>query len=364
MQPQRRIPSLDGLRGIAVGLVVLFHYGYGLEGIPIIGFVANSGWAGVDLFFVMSGFLIGSIVIANRETANLFSVFYVRRFLRIFPLYYLLLGIVAISIWLHWMPPSSRGLAVYFLYMQNLIGDLSDPGPYWLQATWSLAVEEHFYLLLPIVVVFTPIKSLKYMLFFGIAIAFLLRFGAYQLSAHPEQYALFFTACRGDGLLYGVLLAWLEKHWKIHFLLDRQLLAFLYVVLAVSAATFWYASHSSVQSPVFAVALTALGPMFFAVVSLALHDRGPIAWVTRTAVLRWTGIRTYAIYLVHLPALASVESLFDVTGLSHRGMIRPVALVITLGFAATSWFLIERPLITLGHAMKYRRASSLSVQAA
>ena len=92
----------------------------------------------------MSGFLIGEIVIANRDADNVWRVFYTRRLLRIFPLYYLLLSIVTVFTLLTWIPMTSRGLAPYFFYLQNIIGDLQDPGPVWLQPTWSLAIENSF----------------------------------------------------------------------------------------------------------------------------------------------------------------------------------------------------------------------------
>src|SRR5258708_38376677 len=94
-----RVGQLDGLRGVAVGLVVLFHYGSAITGSRLLLPIISRGWVGVDLFFVMSGFLIGGIVVANRDAVNFYSVFYLRRFLRIFPLYYFLLTVVALSFW-------------------------------------------------------------------------------------------------------------------------------------------------------------------------------------------------------------------------------------------------------------------------
>ena len=105
-----RVPQLDGVRGVAVGLAVFFHYCSDVN-LPIVARLAAGGWVGVDLFFVLSGFLIGGIVLANRDAVNLFAVFYFRRFLRIFPLYYALLITVTLSVWLQWMsPPENRPL--------------------------------------------------------------------------------------------------------------------------------------------------------------------------------------------------------------------------------------------------------------
>src|SRR6266700_3179825 len=116
-----RVAQLDGLRGVAVALVVLFHYGSTTQGSRFLWPIVSRGWVGVDLFFVMSGFLIGGIVVANRDATNFYSVFYLRRFLRIFPLYYFLLAVVTISVWVGWMPhPSHDKLVSYFVYLQNV----------------------------------------------------------------------------------------------------------------------------------------------------------------------------------------------------------------------------------------------------
>jgi peptidoglycan/LPS O-acetylase OafA/YrhL len=101
--------------------VVLFHYSEGLGYIPGFTFVAARGWIGVDLFFVMSGFLIGGIVLANKDATNFFAVFYVRRFLRIFPLYYLILLAIAALMAVGFLPATEHGLGYYFLYVQNIV---------------------------------------------------------------------------------------------------------------------------------------------------------------------------------------------------------------------------------------------------
>ena len=205
-----RVPQLDGLRGVAIGLVVLFHYASPYRATPFVGIVISHGYLGVDLFFVMSGFLIGGIVIANKEAKNLFSVFYLRRFLRIFPLYYFLLAGVAILVCLGSLSnPGHGGLIPYFLYLHNISVALThDFGLECLGPTWSLAIEEQFYLMLPILIVLTSQKYQKYMLAMGILIATISRALSYLLPAeYPQVFSTFFTLCRIDELFYGVLFA-------------------------------------------------------------------------------------------------------------------------------------------------------------
>lgn len=160
---QERIPELDGLRGLAIFLVILYHYvamaphGTSHTWPARIGTILGQGATGVDLFFVLSGFLIGGILLKTKTSPRYYKAFYLQRFHRIFPLYYgwiLLFGVammvarklggtsggefrIAIPYW------------VYFIFIQNyFFGSTAVPGA-WLVHTWSLVVEEQFYLISP-----------------------------------------------------------------------------------------------------------------------------------------------------------------------------------------------------------------------
>ena len=277
-----RIEQLDGLRGIAVLWVIFFHYSPGLPALPIVSQIAVRGWAGVDLFFVLSGFLIGGIVIANQETDRFFSVFYTRRLLRIFPLYYLLLGVMSLAVWAGWMPnPQQHGsLLLAAFYGQNLATAFThDYGLSWLQPTWSLAVEEHFYLVLPALVFFIPAKV----------------FEANSGGRHtagpeyacprvpdpgcfPRDFARFFTLCRIDALFCGVLFAFLIRGSSRRDWLRRWLPAWYAGVIAAATA-FVVVCHVDRKFPnevvMTTVGLSLLGPLFVCVVAVALaHENG------------------------------------------------------------------------------------------
>ena len=108
--------------------------------------------------------------------------------------------------------------------------------------------------------------------------------------------------------------------------------------------------------------LSLLGPLFVCVVALSiLHERGPISFITKTRTLQWIGIRTYAIYLLHMPALGGLKALFDLTELNSHGLLRPLALALTLVSAAVSWSFFEAPLIKFGHRMKYGKGGKAIV---
>ena len=145
---ERHIDSLDGLRGIAILLVFFFHY---LERNPHnpLSWIASVGWSGVDLFFVLSGFLITGILYDTRKATNFFKVFYARRALRLFPLYFFAVSIVlVVAVLLH--TPMSWKAIPFYIYGANLMlvvpGGVPDFTPYFnCIHFWSLAVEEQFY---------------------------------------------------------------------------------------------------------------------------------------------------------------------------------------------------------------------------
>ena len=148
----RHLPSLDGLRAIAVLLVLWQHVPLHTEGYPLwleqARWLVNPGNLGVELFFALSGFLITRILLAEQRAGHQVRWFLLRRMLRIFPIYYLLLMVMAF-----WRPADE--LAWCALYVSNF-ADVFAPaaGPKPLGHTWSLCVEEHFYLLWPLAVAF------------------------------------------------------------------------------------------------------------------------------------------------------------------------------------------------------------------
>ena len=157
------IPELDGLRAIAIILVFLHHSRAQLPVVNMttfyLGWYFGQGWMGVDLFFVLSGFLITGILLETRETSNYFTGFYARRVLRIFPLYYLVLTAVIVGGSLLNVPKITATLPVpqdrwlYFCYLMNWVGLWRGHfGANSIGHFWSLAVEEQFYLVWPLIV--------------------------------------------------------------------------------------------------------------------------------------------------------------------------------------------------------------------
>jgi len=231
----RAIPTLDGMRGIAVLLVLMFHFAWTFPGedaataLTMVDKIAVrihaflwSGWIGVDLFFVLSGYLItrGLVAPSKRATGSRLKMFWMRRVLRIFPLYYAFIivgSIVALAIEGNsaWIPGPS-----YWVYMQNYALAFDDEVLRWTAHFWSLAIEEQFYFVWPIVAIMVPRRRLVFTILVLIPAVVLLRafmvFKGAQVPAlehllhGTEGVAKFVyraTFTRADGLLCGAFVA-------------------------------------------------------------------------------------------------------------------------------------------------------------
>jgi peptidoglycan/LPS O-acetylase OafA/YrhL len=222
------MPAIDGLRGIAI-LLVLFHHftpavsGWGFTKRMLI--AGHTGWVGVDLFFVLSGFLITSILLRTRNTPDYFLNFYARRTLRIFPIYYLTLAVVLVGLpvlaatpivgqvlqtffgrLLKDLPEMINGQSWLWLYGTNL--KVAATGERWgaVNHFWSLAVEEHFYLVWPLVVYFCSRTRLKQVCLTLILVAPILR-AMLMLAGFDSVVPYVLTPTRVDSLAMGALMS-------------------------------------------------------------------------------------------------------------------------------------------------------------
>jgi peptidoglycan/LPS O-acetylase OafA/YrhL len=200
------MPELDSARGLAILLVLLYH---GIAP-PVSGELSRSGrvlleisrqgWVGVDLFFVLSGFLITGILIDSRNRQDYYRRFYVRRALRILPAFYASLVVLLIGGWISW-----RFSLLSVLFLANstpLVGIPMQYGP-----LWSLAVEEHFYMLWPAIVRKLAFRGLVLMLATLVAATPMLRAIDFLRTGEPANWVRLYTWFNLDGLALGALLA-------------------------------------------------------------------------------------------------------------------------------------------------------------
>jgi peptidoglycan/LPS O-acetylase OafA/YrhL len=212
---QRKLPALDGVRGLAV-LAVMFTHTETSAFPPLLREAFGQGWIGVDLFFVLSGFLITGILVDTRECANYFLSFYARRFLRIFPLYYGFLA-VATLVFPYVVAPGYMPVRaerwLYFAYLMNWTG-LAPWHHHILNHFWSLAIEEQFYLVWPLVVLLlAPRRLLPAVVTLEIAELAGRSWWVYQHG--PGVAVQFATITRMDGLLLGAACALIVRQFEI-----------------------------------------------------------------------------------------------------------------------------------------------------
>ena len=299
------IPALDGLRGAAVLLVLVWHYlAFTQPFFP--------SWAGVDLFFVLSGYLITGRLLATKGGPHYFSGFYRNRILRIFPLYYAVILAFYLFARLLVREANQPQYAWYFehwksflVFIQNwtLIYD-GRPRTIELVPLWSLAVEEQFYLVWPLIIFLIPSPSLRIKLFsIGIGLVLLARTACYlsdPLSAEP---AYFNTFLHLDGLLTGSLLCQLHA---ANIRLPKRWISAL-VAASLMAITLYCTITKSVvpHNPFFATAgYTVLAILFAAVLHLAAQPgKTLLNTFLSTRLLRSCGRISYCLYLIHLPIL-------------------------------------------------------------
>jgi peptidoglycan/LPS O-acetylase OafA/YrhL len=333
MIPIKRSPTLDAVRGIAILLVVIWHYfhtaPHGIKIPPSNIFLVNLTWSGVDLFFVLSGFLIGGILIDNRSATRYFSVFYIRRCARILPLYF-----VAVAFILSFMAPHQSFLA-YLTFTQNITWGIAG-FPLTSDVTWSLCVEEQFYLLVPLLIWIIPTKRLPYVLIALAALAPPIRIFLRETLNPLAAYAM--MPARMDSLFLGVLIAWSirQKNIKAWLGEHRSTLA---VPLLLAGGALLLLSGSDQDA--FSWHMQAYGYSL-----IALFYGLVLAWLVSanidfasSRILQWLGLGAYSIYLFHLTFLLIAEHLM-------LGSFAPfVAALTTALFATISWQWLEKPLI-------------------
>ncbi len=350
-----RSDHLDAVRGVAISMILVRHLWDPFPGDTRLGLLIaqlidplmSLSWTGVDLFFVLSGYLIAGSLIDNRDASNYFPVFYGRRTVRILPLYIILLAAAAASGTL--LQPLA-----HLTFTQNYaFASQPEWGTLMTRVTWSLAVEEQFYLILPLIVRFMDRRYLPYIFCAMIAIAPVSRLLIGGILGNIDA-AYLFLPCRMDGLFMGALLAWAMRDQRAgHWLHDRSnLLIPAAMILAVGYCGLLVFSPDQRDTPMWSLGFTWCSG-FYATL-LALVVRLPRAAVVPgpLRVLCWLGVRAYAIYLFHLPIVLALKR----SGLSEHGLRNSALTMILVAIAAyLSWQLLEAPLIEWGRIrFRYR----------
>jgi peptidoglycan/LPS O-acetylase OafA/YrhL len=372
---QARVPELDGLRGLAILVVWLGHYFY-VPSVGIFRFLNDSwlglGWSGVDLFFVLSGFLIGGILLGHRESNSYFKTFYARRFFRIIPVYYawilayvLLVTIGGSFLRAHAHTGNIEGfdwpIAFQFLFLQNFGDFLTSPISYfWFTATWSLAVEEQFYLVSPLLVRFLSKRLLAIFLGVVVLTSPLIRLLVRHFIPHGPWLAYRLMPCRADALAMGMIAAmlWRSDDFRRWLASHRGVMQGVFTVLLAGFAFLWRWHSDPLTLLTQTVGYTWLAIFYAALLLLVLSNSSwPIAAVARNGFLRNLGGLSYCIYIVHLAIFLLCHQLLShglptVTN-ARTGAVSLLAAGISYCIAWVSWRVLEQPMLQRGHSFKY-----------
>jgi peptidoglycan/LPS O-acetylase OafA/YrhL len=354
-----RIVELDGLRGCACLLVVIGHYFGEVEhGLRFL----RLEWLGVDLFFCLSGFLIGGILLDNRESASYFGTFYIRRGFRIFPIYYVTVTLVLLALPHFAVGGNPFPSAVYYGYTQNFLMSwtgIETSG--WLMPTWTLCVEEQFYLLLPVILYLTPPRRLAGVLGLLIASASVFRLALVLLGAN--KLALFMLPpTQWDLLFLGVLGAYAQRTpalWNRLLANDRRRLKSM-VFTALVAMMLVIAGDNLLGLRGFdVVGRLAVGAVLTGLVMLIVSG-SPEGARFRAPALCLLGQISYGLYLIHQPVAGILHALV-LGGAPDIGTLLQVTVTVaalagSIGIAYLSWAYFETPLIAVGRQWRYRAA--------
>jgi peptidoglycan/LPS O-acetylase OafA/YrhL len=349
-QPNHK-PELDGIRGIALLAVMLSHGGgrYILRttfAAKLFAYAMVPGWSGVELFFALSGFLITGILLRSRAAENYFTSFYARRFLRIFPIYYLVVtaGLVAAhyNFWWNTVMPPERMRISYYIYAQNW-PVFWNHGAYQTVSAfghfWSLAVEEQFYLVWPLVIWLLPEGWIVTLCTAGLVIALPLRFFVVHHYAQSLG-AMVLTTSRMDGLLIGAILAILLRRGQIP-------LRWIWAAFGLGGGIFGYIAifhHRELIDTEFympTLGITAFALLSGGLLAISQHRIPRLQKLLCAGWLRTVGKYSYGMYIYHIPVYLICEHVLA----TRFGLAMPMPLgwaLLYIGFLIAVTFVVAK----------------------
>jgi peptidoglycan/LPS O-acetylase OafA/YrhL len=351
------------LRGIAILLVLAYHFTPFTGPLFRLAHLFQFGWTGVDLFFILSGYLITGILVDSVGQPSFYRNFIVRRSLRIFPLYYACLALYFVLTYYQSAIHLRDVLYLregwwYIAYLGNikLCLDGHWPSAGFLTPLWSLQVEEQFYLTFPLLVALSTRRTLKIVLASSVIIALVLRTVA--VFAWPQNLlpAYVLMPCRMDSLAMGGLIAlasresapWLKSHW-LGWITALSAIVFITDDLW-SQGSLWTRSMRT-------IGYSALDLAFAGLLVMLIHWRQPaLLALFRLRFLVWIGTISYGMYILHIPAANVVKRFAPQFGIASGGSAESLACFAAAILAAwISWAVFESPILRLKNRLTVAR---------
>lgn len=353
--------GLDNLRAFAIIMVFFFHYNRWFEHPAWFPGVFKFGWTGVDLFFVLSGFLISSQLFAQIKREGSFSIkdFYIKRFFRILPVYYFVLA-------LYFLLPVLSGTQLlpplwkFLTFTQNFGCDFEYHRSF--GVVWSLCVEEHFYLLLPATLLLLlktgTFKRASILLLILFLAGFLFRlyswYGIYmhQSNGIENKYlwvsTIYYpTYCRLDGLLAGVAIAACYNYLPSHFsrlskYANRLIAAGL---LILTPACFLFGNNLDFARSIFSFPMVSIG---FGCLVLGAVMPNSFLYKWKSRILSMIAKLSYSLYLIHMAVILLVQKIFAAWGISKdSNLMLVLSIICCIAVGLVLHYSIEKPFMKM-----------------
>jgi peptidoglycan/LPS O-acetylase OafA/YrhL len=334
------LPELDGLRGLAILWVVIYHCSPRLKG-TWIHYAALWGWAGVVLFFGLSGFLITSILLTTRDKPKYFHNFHARRALRIWPVYILVLVVVYLNApWFIgpsvWDAVKTAPWLAYIFFVQNLFHITLPPA---LGPTWALAIEEQYYFLwAPLVRWLRQPWMLATVLTSAMVVSPWLRHG------HHTWLTPTHTLIHLDGIALGSLLA-LGMHT-----LKLSQRTWMWIGLAGMIAGLWSAATIAGGTAYLDSALAFAFVGFMLVLMATTGSRNPVNAALRSGPIAFYGRISYGLYMIHISVFIYFgwfDARMDKYGIAGNLAVVAFRLAASTAAATVLWYGYEKPILKL-----------------
>ncbi len=369
MVKRRRITELDGLRAFAIMPVMLIHFAPERGPLAFLFAPSQAGWVGVDLFFVLSGFFITTILLSSVGKPNFYRTFILRRARRILPLYYVALTCFTLAVYVQRDPATRHALLAwggagwFYLFVGNVRTAIENKFPpvFSFVPLWSLQVEEQFYLLYPLLIATTTRATLRKVLIGCILAAPLLRLAELFVQPANDVAAYVLTPFRMDALALGGLVALvafegtLPRYVRLaRIVLIVATLATLGILIGVSTSI----SSAVMRSVGYSFVDSAAAALLVLVLAA---PKSRLCAALRFAPLVYIGQISFGLYLLHVPAAYVVRSaVSQVVPLKSGDTLNlPLSLAAAFVTAAFSWAFFESKIVAYrpGEGVQRERAS-------